>query len=62
MNDKTPLAERLTLTIPEAADLSGIPLRNLKAAIRDGILPVFTLGSSRLRVRRRDLDAFVAGL
>lgn len=57
-----PISARLLLTVPEAAALSGIPLRNLKAAIAYGTLTVCTTGSSRLYVRRTDLDDYVAGL
>ena len=57
-----PLDRRLLLTVPEAAALSGIPLRNLKAAIADGLLPVCTTGSSRLYVRRADLDKYIQTL
>lgn len=57
-----PLAERLVLTVPEAAELSGIPLRNLKAALGDGTLPACTTGSSRLYIRRADLDKYILTL
>lgn len=56
------LADRLLLTVPEAAELSGIPLRNLKAAISFGELPTCTTGSSRLYVRRTDLDEYILTL
>lgn len=58
----TPLAEKLMLTVPEAAELSGIPLRNLKPALADGTLRACTTGSSRLYIRRRDLDAYIDSL
>lgn len=54
-----PLRDRLMLTVPETADLSGIPLRNIKQAIRDGRLPVVYTGSSRAYVRRKDLDTYL---
>lgn len=57
-----PLAERLVLTVPEAAELSGIPLRNLKAALAGGTLPACTTGSSRLYIRRTDLDDYIKAL
>lgn len=57
-----PLGERLLLTVPEAAQLSGIPLRNLKTALADGLLPACTTGSSRQYIRRTDLDHYIETL
>ena len=59
---RTPLSERLVLTKPEAAELSGIPLRNLTAAIARGECRVCTTGTSREYIRRTDLDKYIAGL
>lgn len=61
---KAPLAspgEKLLLTLPEAAALTGLSRAFLKNAISDGALVAKPIG--RLwRVKRADLDVFVAAL
>lgn len=57
-----PLADRLTLTVPEAAALAGIPVKIVRAAVLNADLATFTVGSTRPRVRREDLDAWVRSL
>jgi excisionase family DNA binding protein len=55
------LAHKLTLTTTDAAVLSGLPLSQIRTALRTGALPSIGRGRSR-RVKRADLDAWVAGL
>lgn len=61
---KAPLAspgEKLLLTLPEAAALTGLSRAFLKKAISDGALVAKPIG--RLwRVKRSDLDTFIAAL
>lgn len=55
------LGEKLLLSLPEAAALTGLSRAFLKTAIHDGALVAKPIG--RLwRVKRADLDAFVAAL
>lgn len=58
-----PLADRLTYTISQAAQISGLTERQLRAAIQRGDLATFTLPDSTLRhVTRRALILWVEGL
>lgn len=56
-----PLSDRLTLTIEEAAGVSGFPPGAIKKAIKESTLKSVKVGRSR-RVRREDLEAWVEGL
>lgn len=55
------LAHKLTLTTSDAATLSGLPVATIRDAIRRRALPSFGRGRGR-RIRRTDLDAWIAGL
>lgn len=55
------IAEKLTLSIREAAALSGLYGETLKAAIIDGKLKAFPQGRSK-RIKRHDLEAFILEL
>lgn len=57
-----PLADRLTLTIPEASALSGIPEKIIRAQVKNHLLQECYAGSSTIRIRRTDLDDWVAAL
>lgn len=57
-----PLADRLTLTVPEAAALSGIPVKVVRAAVVCDELASFTAGSTTRRIKRADLDGWVGML
>jgi len=59
---EVPIYHRLTLTLPQAAAVSGIPLKVITGAVLDGRLPVCYAGSSRQRIRRSDLDEYVRRL
>lgn len=61
-DDEVRLSEQLTLTVPEAAAVSGIPVKIVRAAALHGDLAIFTVGSTTMRVKRRDLDEWVANL
>lgn len=56
-----PLAERLTLSLAEAAELSGLSYKRLRGAIKEGKLTGSIIGRG-WRVKRGDLDAYVKGL
>ena len=57
-----PLKDKLTLTVPEASALSGIPYKIVNAAVKNGNLAACYAGSSTVRIRRSDLDDWVAAL
>ncbi|NEG95688.1 helix-turn-helix domain-containing protein [Bifidobacterium sp. SMB2] len=57
-----PINEKLTLTVSEAAGLSGIPVRVVRSAIRRNELRSCEAGEATIRVRRTDLDSWVAAL
>ncbi|KAA8821752.1 DNA-binding protein [Bifidobacterium vespertilionis] len=59
---QAPLADRLTLTIPEAAVLSGLPVKIVRAAVLNDDLQSFTVGSMTKRVKRTDLDDWIRTL
>jgi excisionase family DNA binding protein len=56
-----PLENRLTLTLEEAAGLSGFPVGTIKKVIKDGLLKSVKIGRAR-RVRREDLETWVKEL
>ncbi|MBT1161676.1 excisionase [Bifidobacterium sp. SO1] len=56
IENPVPIQERLTLTLPEAAWLAGLPVRELRHAADRHDLETFTLTSTTKRVRRRDLE------
>jgi excisionase family DNA binding protein len=56
-----PIAERLTLTLEEAAQLSGLPRSYIVKNIHNGKLRAIRIGQS-YHVKRSDLDPFVQGL
>ena len=60
--EEPPLRDRLTLTVPEAGALSGIPARVVRAAVLNGDMPACYAGSTTMRIRRTDLDEWVANL
>lgn len=59
--EHVPLADMLTLSVVQAARLSGVPVTWLRTAIDDGRLPCARIGRGR-RILRAHLDAFVVGL
>lgn len=60
--EEPPLRDRLTLTVPEAGALSGIPARVVRGAVLNGDMPACYAGSTTMRIRRADLDEWVANL
>ena len=59
---EVPLKDKLTLTIPEAAALSGIPYKIMSAAVKNRDLEACYAGSSTVRIRRSDLNDWVKTL
>lgn len=55
-----PVEHRLALTVPEAAALCGIPEKVVRAAVVHGDLRHFEKGSTTARIRRTDLEDWVA--
>jgi excisionase family DNA binding protein len=56
-----PLESKLTLSLPEASQLSGISLRFIRDAIKQGELPSIHIGRSH-RIVTRELEAWVSKL
>lgn len=59
---EVPLRDKLTLTIPEAEALSGIPAKVIRAQVKAGMLPARYASSSTPRIRRQDLDEWLLAL
>lgn len=57
-----PIWHRPLLTADEAAALTGVPPKVIRAQIRSGDLPARYAGSSTARIRRVDLDAWMDAL
>ena len=57
-----PIKDKLTLTVPEASALAGIPYKIVNAAVKNGDLASCYAGRSTVRIRRTDLDDWVAAL
>lgn len=58
-----PLADKLLLSLPEAADLSGVPVAKLRAEAKSGTLKTIkSIGRGLGKVRRDDLDVYVKKL
>jgi excisionase family DNA binding protein len=56
-----PIADKLLMTLPEAQALTGLSREFLRDAISEGRLKAKVIGKS-WRVKRSDLDEYVAGL
>lgn len=52
----TPLLKK-----PEAADFLGVSVRTLEGMIKRGVLPAYKIGPKSVRLRREDLDEYLAG-
>lgn len=52
--EEPPLRDKLTLTVPEAGALSGIPARVVRAAVLNGDMPACYAGSTTMRIRRTE--------
>lgn len=58
-----PLSDKLLLSLPEAADLSGVPVVKLRADAKSGKLKtVKSIGRGLGKVRRDDLEKYVKNL
>jgi len=60
--EEPPLRDKLTLTVPEAGALSGIPARVVRAAVLNGDMPACYAGSTTRPPRRTDGEGGVATL
>jgi len=56
-----PIVDRLTLTLAEAAQLSGLPRKFLVGSVRSGALKSVKVGRMAF-IKRSDLNLFVQGL
>ena len=61
MAKTVPIVDRLTLTIAEAAQLSGLPRKFIAESIRSGTLKSVKVGRIAF-IKRSDLNEFVQSL
>ena len=52
----TPLLKK-----PEAADFLGVSVRTLEGMIKRGVIPAYKIGPKSVRLRREDLEEYLAG-
>lgn len=57
-----PIENRPLLGAPEAEALTGIPVKIIRAQVRNGLLKARMAGSTTMRIRRADLDAWLDAL
>lgn len=50
------------LGVPEAEALTGVPAKIIRAQVRNGLLKARMAGSTTMRIRRADLDAWLDAL
>lgn len=64
VEDEVPHAPKpaMLLTIPEAGGELGASRTWIFGAVRDGVIPAVTIEGLGRRIRRQDLEAFVASL
>ena len=48
--------------MPEAEALTGVPVKIIRAQVRNGLLKARMAGSTTMRIRRADLDAWLDAL
>lgn len=54
--------DRPLLGVPEVEALTGIPAKIIRANVRNGLLKARMAGSTTMRIRRVDLDAWLDAL
>mgnify|MGYP007126431695 FL=1 len=57
-----PIEHRPLLGVPEAEALTGVPTKITRAQVRNGLLKARMAGSTTMRIRRADLDAWLDAL
>ncbi|WP_137655449.1 helix-turn-helix domain-containing protein [Bifidobacterium moukalabense] len=57
-----PIEHRPLLGVPEVEALTGIPAKIIRANVRNGLLKARMAGSTTMRIRRVDLDAWLGAL
>mgnify|MGYP002738119677 CR=1 FL=1 len=57
-----PITDRPLLGVPEAEALTGVPAKIIRAQVRNGLLKARMAGSTTMRIRRADLDAWLDAL
>lgn len=57
-----PIENRPLLGVPEAEALTGVPAKIIRAQVRNGLLKARMAGSTTMRIRRADLDAWLDAL
>ena len=55
-------AKTAMLGVPEAEALTGVPAKLIRAQVRNGLLKARMAGSTTMRIRRADLDAWLDAL
>ncbi len=56
------LNEKMLLSLPEASQLSGVPVATLRAAAHEGTLKTVAIGRGLGKVRRADLEKYISKL
>jgi len=57
-----PIEHRPLLGVDEAEALTGVPAKIIRAQVRNGLLKARMAGSTTMRIRRADLDAWLDAL
>lgn len=57
-----PIENRPLLGVDEVEALTGVPAKIIRANVRNGLLKACLAGSTTMRIRRRDLDAWLDAL
>ena len=61
-NAADPKENRPLWGVPEAEALTGVPAKIIRAQVRNGLLKARMAGSTTMRIRRADLDAWLDAL
>lgn len=57
-----PIENRPLLGVDEVEALTGVPAKIIRAQVRNGLLKARMAGSTTMRIRRADLDAWLGAL
>lgn len=57
-----PIENRPLLGVDEVEALTGVPAKIIRANVRNGLLKACMAGSTTMRIRRADLDAWLDAL
>jgi excisionase family DNA binding protein len=60
--ESVPLGEKMLLSLPQAAEVSGVPVAYLRAAVKAKRLKTVAVGGGYGKVKRVDLETYVENL